>query len=70
MLTLDQIFTYFERTIAQHFLARDLEGLRRCQWALVELVNAAESAGDQESVLRLRVLASKVANHRETLTDD
>ncbi|RRR75101.1 MAG: hypothetical protein EI684_05450 [Candidatus Viridilinea halotolerans] len=70
MLNLDLIFAHFERTIAERFLSRDLEGLRRSQWALVELVDAAEAAGDRESALRLRVLASKVANHREALADD
>lgn len=67
MLTIEQIFTYMERTLAARHLAGNGEGLRRLQLALGELIGAAEEFGDRETALRLRVLAAKAANQRETL---
>lgn len=67
MLTVEQIIAHAERTIAQRYLSNDREGLRRMQLALGELMAAAESAGDRESVMRFRVLAAKAANQRDAL---
>ncbi|MFV9507512.1 MAG: hypothetical protein AB4911_23410 [Oscillochloridaceae bacterium umkhey_bin13] len=67
MLTIEQIITYVERTIAERYLADNKEGLRRIQLALGELIAAAEAFGDRETALRLRVLAAKAANQREAL---
>lgn len=70
MLTIEQIFAHAERTIAQRFLSNDREGLRRMQLALGELMHAAEDADDRESAMRLRVLAAKAANQRESLAGE
>jgi hypothetical protein len=67
MLTLEQIMTYAERTLAARHLAGNREGLRRLQLALGELIAAAEEFGDRETALRMRVLAAKAANQREAL---
>lgn len=70
MLTVEQIIAHAERTIAQRYLAHDVEGLRRIQLALGELMAAADEAGDRESMMRFRVLAAKAANQKEALNGE
>ncbi|PDV99057.1 hypothetical protein [Candidatus Chloroploca asiatica] len=70
MVTVEQVIAYCERTLAARFLANDQEGLRRLQLALGVLIEAAQEAGDQETGMRLRVLAAHAANRREGLQDE
>jgi len=67
MVTVEQIITYLEQTLAQRFLANDREGLRRLQLALGELMVAAASVDDRATAMRFRVLAAKAANQREAI---
>ena len=67
MLTIDQIKTYCEHTLAAKFLAGDREGLRRLQLALGVLMDAAQAAGDHTTYAHFRSLAAKAADKREAL---
>ncbi len=70
MVTVEQIITYIEQTLAQRFLANDQEGLRRLQLALGELMAAASSVEDRATAMRFRVLAARAANQREAMSGE
>jgi hypothetical protein len=70
MVTVEQIITYVEQTLAQRLLANDREGLRRLQLALGELMAAASSVDDRATAMRFRVLAARAANQREAISGD
>lgn len=70
MLTVEQIIEYFQKTIAEDFLAGDKVGLRRTQTAAGVLMAAAEVAGDKATAMRFRQLAAEAANRQEELDGD
>ncbi|NJN19450.1 MAG: hypothetical protein HC822_25995 [Oscillochloris sp.] len=67
MVTVDQIRSYCERMIAEHYLSGNAEGLRETQLALGVLMHAAEAAQDKDTARQFRVLAAQAANRREEL---
>jgi hypothetical protein len=70
MLTIDQIVSYLTSTIAEDRLRGDREALRQTQLACGVLMRAAEAAGDRETAVRFRGLASQAANKQEELEGD
>jgi hypothetical protein len=69
MLTVDQIFEYLERVIAEDRLSGNRAGLKNSQTAAGFLMAAADAAGDRQAWQRFRVLAAHAANKREELSD-
>lgn len=66
-MNLDQIFAYFEHSIARDRLAGNKAGLHRLQVAAGVLMEAAEVAADKDTAMRFRVLAAEAANKKEEL---
>ncbi len=69
-LTVDQIFEYLERVIAEDRLSGNRAGLKNSQTAAGFLMAAANYAGDKDSAYRFRVLAAEAANKREELAGE
>jgi hypothetical protein len=69
-LTVDQIFEYLERVIAEDRLSGNRAGLKNSQVAAGFLMAAANYAGDKDSAYRFRVLAAEAANKREELAGE
>lgn len=67
MLTLDAIFAYTERVIAEDSLSGNRAGLLHTQRACGYLMTAAETSDDQASARRFRILAALAANKHEEL---
>jgi hypothetical protein len=70
MLTVEDIISYTQRTIAQDRLTGNRAGLRNTQYACGFLMVAAESAGDKDTARRFRILAAEAANKNEELAGD
>lgn len=70
MLTVENIFEYTERVIAQDRLSGNRAGLRNTQYACGFLMTAAEGVGDKETARRFRILAAQAANKNEELSND
>ena len=70
MLTIEQIFEFMERVIAEDRLSANRAGLKNSQVAAGFLMAAASYAGDKPAAQRFRVLAAEAANKREELGDD
>jgi len=70
MLTVDNIFDFLERVIAEDRLSGNRPGLKNSQVAAGFLMAAASYAGDKSAAQRFRVLAAEAANKREELGDD
>jgi hypothetical protein len=66
-MTVEQIFGYLERIIAESSVASNREALRRAQTAAGVLMDAANYANDRETATRFKVLASKAANYIEEI---
>lgn len=67
MLTIDQIFEFVERVIAEDRLSGNRAGLKNTQIAAGFLMAAANYAGDTASARRFRILAAEAANKNEEL---
>jgi len=67
MLSIEQIFEFMERVIAEDRLSGNRPGLRNTQVAAGFLMAAANYAGDKESARRFRILAAEAANKNEEL---
>lgn len=70
MLTVENIFEYTERIIAEDRLRGNRAGLRNTQYACGFLMTAAENVGDKETARRFRILAAQAANKSEELSGD
>lgn len=70
MLTVDDIFAYTERVIAEDRLSGNRAGLLNTQRSCGYLMTAAEFAGDKESARRFRILAAQAANKNEELAKE
>ncbi|MBK9941421.1 MAG: hypothetical protein U0Z44_13605 [Kouleothrix sp.] len=70
MLTIEQVFEFMERVLAEDRLAGNRAGLKNTQTAAGFLMAAANYAGDRESARRFRVLAAEAANKHEELGGD
>ena len=70
MLTVDQIFEYLERVIAEDRLSGNRAGLKNSQTAAGFLMAAANYADDRSTARRFQVLAAQAANRREELEHD
>lgn len=67
MLTVDHIFEYLERRIAEERLAGNAIELKHLQTTAGVLMEAAHNIRDEKMALRFRVLAAEAANKREEL---
>lgn len=67
MVTIEEIITFLEKTIAEDQLAGDRAGLRRAQTAAGFLMQAAQVSGDKATGQRFQVLAAHAANKLEEL---
>jgi hypothetical protein len=70
MLTIDQIFEFVERVIAEDRLSGNRAGLKNTQIAAGFLMAAASYAGDKESARRFHILAAEAANKNEELSGE
>jgi hypothetical protein len=70
MRTIEQVFEFMERVLAEDRLAGNRAGLKNTQTAAGFLMAAANYAGDRESARRFRVLAAEAANKHEELGGD
>lgn len=70
MLTVDKIFEFIERVIAEDRLSGNRLGLKNIQTAAGFLMEAANYAGDKAAARRFRILAAEAANKREELGED
>lgn len=66
-MTIDQVFAYLEKIIAEGRSASDRTKLRQAQTTCGALMDAANYADDRETAARFRVLAAKAANYLEEL---
>jgi len=70
MLTIDTIFEFVERVIAEDRLSGNRAGLKNAQIAAGLLMAAANYAGDKDSARRFRILAAEAANKNEELSGE
>jgi hypothetical protein len=70
MMTVEDIFEYFNKAIAEDFLRADKLGLKRVQTAAGVLMVAAQEAGDKETMQRFRIVAAHAANKQEELGEE
>ena len=69
-MTVDNIFEFMERVIAEDRLSGNRFGLKNTQTAAGFLMAAANYSGDKAAAQRFQVLAAEAANKREELSGE
>jgi len=66
-MTIEQVFAYLEKIIAEGRVASDRTKLRHAQTTCGTLMEAAQVVDERDTAARFRVLAAKAANYIEEI---
>lgn len=70
MVTVDQIYDYFEKLIAEGRLSGNQYSMKQIQTTAGLIMSAAQASGDKETARRFQILAAHAANKHEELTGE